>query len=367
MHSYFFIDPMSYNNLGDYDYFLLSNLKQTKVSFYCNKRFDHPEIDDISYYKIFNYQDKNRFLKAFSYSLSLLYLLLKIIKYKPPILHFQWFKLFFIDLIFLQILKIFNSKIKIVFTAHNVLPHKHNKMTKLIFKHIYRKIDMIIVHENYAKNKIINEFSIHHDKITIIRHGYFPNIKSGDKINNDKLVFGMVGYLSYYKGVDILYNAWKNSKTLNSEKSIKLILAGKLDPKVLNKINSTCKPDNIETYYGFLSEDEFQKIFDEIDILILPYREISQSGILLRAIGAKKPFIVTNKGGLSEPLDYGCVGWLLKDNSFNTIQDLLKNIAKNKSEFLARKESPDWTLVQANYDWVKIGLELQNMYVSLTN
>ena len=59
------------------------------------------------------------------------------------------------------------------------------------------------------------------------------------------------------------------------------------------------------------------------DVLLLPYKEISQSGVLLSGLKYKKTFIVSNVGGLTQPFNLGKVGWVLENNTTSCLRDRL--------------------------------------------
>ena len=52
----------------------------------------------------------------------------------------------------------------------------------------------------------------------------------------------------------------------------------------------------------FLSDNEFNDLIEKSDVLIFPYRKISQSGVLLTALAHRKPVLVSRVGGLTQPL-----------------------------------------------------------------
>ena len=144
----FFIDPMSYNNLEEYDYSLISNIDTSfKVYFFGSNKFK-TTTSLFKRYLIFNYSNySNNLLKSILYIYSILKLLLLYIYYRPNIVHIQWFKIPKLDYVILRIYKLINPAVKIVFTAHNILPHNSGNKFLNIYLKIYQFVDSIIVQD----------------------------------------------------------------------------------------------------------------------------------------------------------------------------------------------------------------------------
>ena len=127
--SFFYVNPMGYKNLGQYDASSLSNVKKN-VHYFTSIKFDNQNLN-LPTYKIYSYTDKNGVKKILSYFYSQLILLKKIIQIRPKAIHFQWLKVPQFDYLLILLLKLFGTKI--VFTAHNILPHDSENKFKWIF------------------------------------------------------------------------------------------------------------------------------------------------------------------------------------------------------------------------------------------
>ena len=64
---------------------------------------------------------------------------------------------------------------------------------------------------------------------------------------------------------------------------------------------------------GFLDMDEVAELFAAADTVALPYREASQSGVLLLAYGFSRPVIVYPSGGMLEAVVDGETGWVCSE------------------------------------------------------
>ena len=112
-----------------------------------------------------------------------------------------------------------------------------------------------------------------------------------------------------------------------------------------------------------LSDSEFQAIMRLTDVLLLPYRKISQSGVLLTAIHNQVPFAVTPVGGLAEPLSIAPVGWVVSSASVEGVKECMENLAKEKVKTKAVKTNQlNWDLVKERYNWDNISIETEKFY-----
>lgn len=104
-----------------------------------------------------------------------------------------------------------------------------------------------------------------------------------------------LGRIAYYKGVDLLLEALKDFKKYQITQ---LTIAG--IPMYEPEIPVTDFP--IQTIKRWLSDAEMEQLLGTHDILVLPYREASQSGVVTLGIAAAIPMVVTEVGGLQEQL-----------------------------------------------------------------
>lgn len=358
-----YVNPMSENSPEIYDRNLLKNMKNMSIFYFCSKYIQNDSLENVNYKKIYNYKNKSLFLKGISYIISQVKLLFSL-RNDIQVVHFQWFRLYWIDYFVILILKLQNKKV--ILTAHNLLPHDTGMKYFNIHKKIYKKVDGIIVHESKIKKEINKIFKINEDKIKIIPHGLSDGIETVDikETNNielKKITFGLFGILKEYKGVDILLSSW--DKDLQDNKDIQLIIAGKKEMNFCYEKNS-----NIKIIDKFLSEAEIKELLKKIDIFVLPYRKISQSGVLLSVLKYHKPVIVSNVGGLTEPFKIGNIGWILKDNNSESLKKVIKMVVKNKESIDNIKNNEElWEKIEKFYSWEEIGEKTMAFYKEIIN
>jgi len=374
--SVFFIDPQSLRNMAEYDYHLLANNKKDKIVFYCSKFYDFKPIENsnIQCKPIFKYTyKKNRLIKLLSYVFSYVIIAIHVLRYRPRAIHVQWFRIPAFDYRLIHLLKSL-FKIKFIFTAHNILPHDTGDQYKKVFQKTYNIADAIIVHAESTKEELSNLFHIPKSRISVILHGLLHMNVDNEQLKakeasfkekyntNGKIVFTSLGLQNQYKGSDIIVDVWSKTKELNSNPHCCLIIAGMnkgVDTTPLNTI------DNAFVEERLISNEEFYYLMQLTDVYLLPYRKISQSGALLTAITFHTPVLVSQVGGIAEPLDIARIGWKMEKPDFQSLQEWLLYLVKHPQEIKDIKTaSTEWGKVERHFNWSNISEATSRLYNS---
>ena len=372
MHKIFYVDPMSYGNLASYDYYLLSKINDGNIFFFGNVKYDEKELGgNISFYPIFKYSDyKTKFAKFLSYTTSVFRLLWFLIKEKPQIIHIQWFKIHFVDLILCRILKLRN--IKLVYTVHNILPHDSGISQVAVYQKYYDYADVLLVHTKTTKLRLATKFNLDKNKIFIIPHGLIKinvNTEKVTKLVNyycslkqlkGKIIFSSLGVQSTYKGCDLIAELWSKESFLFQNEKIVLLIMGK------NKnVNYDDLKDikNVFIVDRFITNEEFLAAIKITNLLFMPYREISQSGLLMTAIGEKTPVLVSSAGELEAPLKIENIGWSMGIANYDNFKLTMLQILNDKNHLInIKNDVTAWNNLCEHYSWTEIGKQTADIY-----
>lgn len=251
-------------------------------------------------------------LRALEAFLNYLYVIFIVAFSQPNILHFQW--LVFIDKSILEkyyftILKFVSPKMKLFLTVHNVYPHniaeKKKEDYKRRFKELDKYFDGYLVHLKSAKELFASNFDIDNNKIFVAYHGIYKSTigHSVDSVKSDDLTnIIMYGSQTRYKGLDILLEALLLlPKDILSKTKTKIL--GTSSKEFYNQCKEYLEPANATWDCRFVPDEELYKAIDGSDLILLPYRQISQSGVLLLALSYNKPILTSNLPSFLETLD----------------------------------------------------------------
>lgn len=296
-----------------------------------------------------------------------------VVKSPKKIFHVIYLRFNFFDgVIFNFFLKLLGKRV--IYTAHNVLPHnKENFLNRIIFSIVYSIADVIVVHTEYLQHRLMKEFKIVGRKIRVVKHGVYKS-RNNPLINTEKareylgmsqdaFVLLFFGGILPYKGLPILLDALAGSRTIQG---IKLIIAGKIEKKYENFINSYIEKlgldDNIVRKFYFLSDDEIEMIFKASNVVILPYLEGSQSGVLFMSYSYGRPVIVSDVGNFSNDVINGKTGYIFKKGSS---VDLAEKIRLSINELLKIGNNCEGVIKEyanSNYSWEKAGFDFKEIY-----
>jgi len=314
--------------VASYEYNLVNNIpyeKNDEVFVLCEK------IDN----KYEEYQDKGiKVIRCFNRSPRYFIQLYRVItKINPDVIHIQQELALYGNIITSCLLQflilLIRRNYRTVVTLHGVISIKAiNKdfikenyakypviLVKLGFYFIYKPICLfvakIIVHEKCFKDILIEEYGVKKDKIEVIHHGV-PDLKAMDKglacgkldLDSSKNIVLFMGYLTGYKGLELLIEGFSDYSKLNSNAFL-IIGAGK-HPRLANDIDyleeysrleSKAKaliPENMYRWVGFIPDDLVTTYYSAADVSVYPYTiQMSSSGPMAIAIGHEKPFLAS--------------------------------------------------------------------------
>jgi len=372
----FLIDPQSVWNMSFYDIGLVSKMKADNVTFFGSCAWNQEILPNgIRMNLWFKYGGKkNKLAKLLSYIKTLLCICILVVKQKPQIVHIQWIKFIPVDSIFAKFLQF--RGIKVIYTAHNLLPHNSGNTQKEEYHSYYQTVDKIILHAGRTQREFNELFPDCYDKTVVIPHGIMydmpiPHIEERIKELSSlhkldgKVVFSSLGNLSTYKGIDLIVNVWAQTDELRNGKNCHLIIAGRNNNIDLSPLEGV---GNATVVNGIISDIDFQTILKLSSITLLPYRKISQSGVLFSAIGSHTPILVSDVGGLPEPLTFGNIGVNIGEPKLENLKEAMCKIARHPENIQKIKENnTEFEKVKEHYSWESISRKTLDLYSLISN
>ena len=111
---------------------------------------------------------------------------------------------------------------------------------------------------------------------------------------------GFFGRIEPYKGLDLLVEAFERS----ANTQLKLLIAGKgiISKPLLERINANPR---ITLRNEYIRDEEFPQLLEAVDLVVLPYKRASQSGVIPMCFAAGVAVVATNVGALAEQVPEG--------------------------------------------------------------
>ena len=311
--------------------------------------------------------------------LSYLFRLLRHVRRASPadrVVHFQFFRRERIEAFFLLVLKLAGARI--VYTAHNILPHERSNLDVFIKRVVYSTVDRIIVHSSFIKNELIRQFPATEQKIRVVPHGNFnhyvpssppPRALARETLGlpTDKPVLLFFGYIREYKGLDLLLEAMQLIQKRGSDAH--LVIAGLPHSAMLREryeaaIEGLPSPEQVTFHDRFIPHEDVPHYFVASDLVVLPYRNIYHSGIVHLAYSFGRPVLTTNTGDFSETVEQGKSGMVLHHNSPEALADAIIELISHRTQLQSMGEYAR-NLSNSRYSWSDIGRQTKLVYEEL--
>jgi len=274
-------------------------------------------------------------MKPFHYSTPMNFLKFIWLRSKGyKIIHIHWVYIFpFTILMKFSILFAKLLGFKIVWTVHNVLPHNYKQKDIGKTRWFFNNVDYKLINYKSNINKIKSDLKINTGKkYKIIYHPIFnsyPNTISKEdarkKLNlpMDKKILLCFGMIRSYKGMDLFAECFKY---LNND-YIGLIVGESRNKELLKKLEDYQESlDNLKIIPKRIENEKVQLYFNACDVVVLPYYEITTSGVVLLAYSFGKPVITTCVGGLPEVVINKKTGILIEPNNLKVLLESIKRI-----------------------------------------
>jgi len=121
------------------------------------------------------------------------------------------------------------------------------------------------------------------------------------------------GFIREYKGLDLLLKAL--AEKMARQLKIKLVVAGEFydnKKKYTDLIEELDLQNLVDIYDDYIPEERVKYFFGAADLVAQTYKSATQSGVTQIAYHFDKPMLVTDVGGLSEIIEDGVSGYVVK-------------------------------------------------------
>lgn len=268
---------------------------------------DYPELQILSKYIDLNRTYVLNMQGRHDFSLSNIRAILRLKKFlrqrKCQLLHFTW-------PLRHGAFPLYAFRRQMLLTVHDPLPHSSEM--GLAYR-LHRKVAMKAVPHFILLNQtqraaFIQEYHLDESQVFNSRLSIYTHLKDTTPIlpvSSDYVLF--FGGISTHKGVDDLCIAMQQVHRILPQ--LKLVIAGSgtlyFDTKPYEEAGF------LELYNRYLSDAELKGFIQQASMVVCPYRDATQSGVIMSAFALGKPVIATNVGALSEMVEDGRHGLIV--------------------------------------------------------
>jgi glycosyltransferase involved in cell wall biosynthesis len=245
----------------------------------------------------------------------------EIAPFAPDAAVIQWWNPFFAPAMGALAAMLKMAGIKTVFECHNVFPHERSLLDLPLLDFVFSTADFFITHSEKDRLDLLSIRQAGRVSVASLPAlAEFTGNHKSDRSGRTILFFGIV---RKYKGLDTLLRAMP--KVL-SEVDCRLIVAGEFYDSV-EKYEEIIRRSGIEKHVQienrYVANEEVPALFEEADVLVLPYLSATQSGVAGIAAVNRLPVIASRAGGLEESVRDGIDGLLFPPGDASALADAL--------------------------------------------
>ncbi|MCS6950532.1 MAG: glycosyltransferase family 4 protein, partial [bacterium] len=222
-------------------------------------------------------------------------------------------------------------------TVHDPAPHlgelglmKYYRWRRPLMEAVRRRADWIIVPGGDTRRQLLELHpEIEEERVSVIPLGAYDHFLRWQRPDYSEqpgtvLFFGRI---NAYKGLGVLLEAWERVTTQCPH--ARLVIAGQ-GYDLPNYRERILRNPHCVLIDRFIPSQEMAQLFTEASVVVLPYVEATQSGVLSVAFAFGKPAIVTSVGSLPEMVEDGVNGLVVPPRDPDALAEALVRLLQDE-------------------------------------
>lgn len=282
---------------------------------------------------------KPRLRQALSQLARIRWIFRQLREFKPDVVHFQ------LGHMWMNLALPLIRRYPLVFTIHDPRCHDGDRGSKKTPQRVmdfgYRRADQIIVHGSQLRQSVVNEVGISPERVHVVPHIAIGGGESTEahKPEPNRILF--FGRIWKYKGLEYLIRSQPHVNRIFPD--AKFVICGRgEDFDSYRKMMHD--PDRFEIHNRWITDDQRIEQFQRASMVVLPYTEATQSGVVPVAYAHSKPVIATRTGGLPEIVDHDRSGLLVPPRDAVALADAITQLLRdpNKANAMGNAGRKKW-------------------------
>ena len=301
------------------------------------------------------------------------------------VVHFQWLTVQHVDGHLLpDSHRADGARRPLVLTAHDILPREARPGQRQAQRRLYEHFDAVVVHSQHGRARLVDELGVDERRVRVIPHGAFAHLAGADSttpgnaaaaqsvpppasvpaaptqpapppFQTDAPVVLCFGLMRPYKGIEDLLKAWRGIQ------GAELWVVGM--PRMDISALQATAPASVRFVPRFVTDAELPAYFMRADLVVLPYREIDQSGVLFTALAFGKPLLLSDVGGFPEVAATGAARTFPAGDA-RALRDALRELLADP-DALSQLGQRARDAAAGPYSWDEIGRRTLALYEQL--
>jgi glycosyltransferase involved in cell wall biosynthesis len=282
----------------------------------------------------------------------------RLLHFKPDVMIIHHWHPFFVPVLSFLCSKC--TKSKKVAIVHNVLPHENETIGRILNPILYKRVHRLFVGATAEKKKLLD--LVPGSNVEVTPHPIYDRFTKDNKTTDQKAaklslgysqaqtIFMHLGLVRQYKGLDLLLRAFAKIKRDN----IILEISGEFyddSQYYFDLIEELNLQDSVVINNRYLSDEDMSIRLAAADLMILPYRRATQSGIAMAAFAAGVPVIASDVGALPDIIVDGKNGYITKAGNVISLSEALERFIEDDVEIWRSRRSEIASETERKYSW----------------
>lgn len=265
--------------------------------------------------------------------------------------------------------------VPVAVTAHVVTAHERSRVQDAVHRYIHRLSPLIVAHSGFDRRRLVEEFAVDPGRVRVIAHGEYGFFgRDAEPVGREaarrSLGLGQTdevalffGYIREYKGLDVLLDAWP--AVASARPGARLVVAGdpvQLEAARRDALLAAATRLGAVHRFGYVPFADVTMYFAAADVLVLPYRHVSQSGVLFLALSQGLPVVASRVGALPEVIRDGESGLLVPPESPGALGDALVRLLADAE--LRGRLAAGGRAVAARHGWPSIAEQTESAFAA---
>lgn len=232
---------------------------------------------------------------------------------------------------------------RIVWTAHNILPHRRafRPLDIVIRRLMMREAATIIVHCEAGRRELLARFP-RNGPVTVIPMGNYAGVypvtmtremaRASFGLGENQFVYLALGNIAAYKGLERFVEAF--SQTAAND-DVALIAGRNRDEALAGRLRAAAKRDpRIHVHAEFVPDNEMQRYLLAADVMVAPFDRVLTSSSVMVGLSYGLPVIAPDMGCLPETL-VGDAGLIYSAKEPNALAQGLEEIKRRDRQTMS--------------------------------
>jgi glycosyltransferase involved in cell wall biosynthesis len=252
-----------------------------------------------------------------------------------------------------------------VYTMHWRLPDAGTRIAGALTR-LLAQMDAVVVHTEHGSSRLQADFGVGPEKLRVIPHGAFDYLTSQEnevplpaELETDAPVILTFGLVRPYKGTDTLLEAFQEIEGAE----LWVVGAPRMPMDGLHELARHARGP-VRFVDRFVTDPEIPAFMRRADLVVLPYRNIEQSGVLYTALAFGRPLVLSAVGGFPEIADDGAARLVPPEDPAAlaaALTELLADAKAREALGMAATEA-----ARTRYSWERIAEQTVDLYRDLT-